>query len=388
MNKKLRNLIVGLCVTATSVGLIGCGGAGKGEGSKVEGSKVEDKTGVIESIKNMKLPALKDDYSVKLGYYNCDHMTAACIGKDSGIYEALGLKVDVTGNGKVPQAMSAGQMDAGYIGFQNVVKGISKGTPITIAANNHEGGSYYLVVSNDIKEPKDLIGQKLGIGSEPEGDWSWRQMSKDMGIPLEGSNYEGINFDSDKSAYMALKTGKIKGYTACDPWGSMAEYEKTGKILKVFDSVDGETTICCVFALNTNFANEHAEVAERLMLAHTKSIEYLYSNPYKAAKIFAENYSVPEEVALMTVYKKTVKEGRTITWDIDNNAIEKRMKENIDHGDYEDVDRQKLIQTELLDKCGRNDFSKFMKEKIDPIFPIGMTYEDWILKAKEIAGEK
>ena len=43
-------------------------------------------------------------YTVNLGYYNCDHMTAACIGKDSGIFKALGMKVEITGNGKVPQA--------------------------------------------------------------------------------------------------------------------------------------------------------------------------------------------------------------------------------------------------------------------------------------------
>lgn len=382
MNKNLKKLTLALGILTLSTGLVACG---SDKGSAQSGKP--DTTGIVQSIKDMKLPEIKDDYTVKLGYYNCDHMTAACIGKDAGIYEALGLKVEVTGNGKVPQAMSAGQMDAGYISFQNVTRGINKGTPITIGANNHEGGSYYLIVSNDVNEPKDLVGQKLGVGTEPEKSWAWRQMAKDMNIPVEGKNYEGINFDSDKSAYIALKTGEIKGYTACDPWGSMAEYEKTGKIMNVFDSVDGEKTICCVFALNTNFVKDHPEVAERLMLAHTKSIEYLYANPYKAAKIFAENYSVPEEVALMTVYKKTVEEGRTITWDIDNGAIDKRLKENISHGDYEEVDKNQLIQTDLLDKCGKDDFNTFIKEKIDPVFPTGMSYDEWLKKAKEIAGE-
>jgi len=29
-------------------------------------------------------------------------MTAACIAKDTGIFDELGMKVNVTGNGKVP----------------------------------------------------------------------------------------------------------------------------------------------------------------------------------------------------------------------------------------------------------------------------------------------
>ena len=42
----------------------------------------------------------------------------------------------------------------------------------------------------------------------------------------------------------------------------------------------------------------------------------MYLHPYKAAEIFAKNYNVPLEVALMTMWKKTNKEGRTISWDL------------------------------------------------------------------------
>ncbi len=96
------------------------------------------------------------DYTVNLGYYNCDHMTSACVAKDAGIFDKMGLKVNVSGNGKVPQAMAAGKMDVGYIGYAGLIRGLAKGSPITVAANNHLGGSMYLVVSNKIKDPKDL----------------------------------------------------------------------------------------------------------------------------------------------------------------------------------------------------------------------------------------
>ena len=154
-----------------------------------------------------------DDYVVRLGYYNCDHMTAACVGEGAGIYEKMGLKVELSGNGKVPQAMAAGKMDAGYIGTRGLMAAQPKGAPIFIAANNHIGGSMYFVLANDVKDPSELIGQPLGIGAKPEKGESWPVYANQLGIPAEGSNYQALSFDSDQAKYMALNAGKIKGFT-------------------------------------------------------------------------------------------------------------------------------------------------------------------------------
>ena len=69
---------------------------------------------MVAQYKLEPLPEEDASYTVNLGYYNCDHMTAACIGKDSGIFKALGMKVKITGNRKIPKAMSAGRMDMAY----------------------------------------------------------------------------------------------------------------------------------------------------------------------------------------------------------------------------------------------------------------------------------
>ena len=42
-----------------------------------------------------------EDYTITVGYYNCDHMTAAPVALEAGIYEELGLTVETVGNGKV-----------------------------------------------------------------------------------------------------------------------------------------------------------------------------------------------------------------------------------------------------------------------------------------------
>lgn len=363
VSKKLSALTLVGVMAATM--LVGCGG---GNQEKKEEAKAND------------------DYQIKLGYYNCDHMTAAPVAEAAGIYKDNGLNVTTVGNGKVPEAMAAGQMDAGYIGTRGLVAASVKGSPIVVAANNHSGGSEYLVASNDINDPKELLGQK--IAADPENDFLFKvSYGPETGLPAENDKYQIVNIDSDKDKYLALKTGQIKAFTTCDPWGSMAEYEKVGKLIGTshyHEKARGKEYNCCSFSLNKNFIKDHPELAEKLVKAHTQAIEYIYTNPVKSAKIFAKAYSVPEDVALMTIYKKTCGEGRTLTWKIgdaykNNLEIYKEVKAVEQIPKYEDV-----VNEDILKKSGADDFDTFIKEKVDKVFPLGMSFDDWKAKAQEV----
>lgn len=314
-------------------------------------------------------------------------MIGAPVGEAAGIFKELGLNVKVTGNGKVPEAMAAGKMDAGYIGTRGLVGANALGSPIVVGANNHIGGSMYLVVANDVEKPEDIIGQPVSIGNPSENEAWLCGYSKQLNLPTDPEKYELINVDSDKDAYLALKTGQIKAFTCCDPWGSMAEYEGIGKIMGTYYEMDDRMGVCCAFSLNKNFVKEHPELAKKLVLAHTKSIEYVYTHPYKAAEIFSEYYNVPLEVSLMTIYKKTVEEGRTLTWDL----LEDNFKHAYDvYKKYDLLEElpkfEDLIEYEILEQCGAKDFDTFIKEEVDPVFPVGMSYKEFKNRAMEIDG--
>jgi len=343
-------------------------------------SAKKDTTQKAETVK----PA--DNYVVQLGYYNCDHMVGACVAKDAGIFDEMGLKVNVTGNGKVPQAMAAGQMDVGYIGTDGMMFAHMKGSPIFMAANNHIGGSYYLVASNNIKDAKDLVGKKLALGTDAEkNDPWWVAFSKKLGIPADSKKYE--NFDMDlKNKFFALRAGQLDGFTTCDPYGSWAEYENLGHIVAGGKQTEGDIWgLCCCYSMREGFATEHPELASKMVLAHTKAIEYIYLHPVHSAKIFAKYYDVPEEVALMTIYKKTGGEGRTLTWKIDKKEMQKFFDDVKEVPNYTNVEpMDKWINTSILDNCGANDFDTFIKTKVDSVFPTGMNYEDWKKKAYEV----
>ena len=335
-------------------------------------------------------PFSKEDaeYTINMGYYNCDHMTAACIGKDAGIFEALDLKVNLTGNGNVPEAMSAGKMDVGYAGWTTTLRAVPKGTPLFIAAQNHTGGAEYLVARKEIKTPADLVGKKVSFGTDPEkNSLNWVEWAEKLGIPKDITKYENFNM-SDKDEYFALKAGKLDAYICCDPWGSMAEHEDTGWVVIRQDTMrDEKLGTCCKVAMHTKFAESHPELAKRVLLAHALSVQYMYEHPYKAAEIFANNYSVPWEVALMTMWKKTNEEGRTISWDLNvdemKNQLEAMVKYNV-QTDINNVKIEDYINTSYFDACGAKDFKEFLKEAVDPVFPLGMSFEEWKAKAKEV----
>ncbi|MCL2141061.1 MAG: ABC transporter substrate-binding protein [Dehalococcoidia bacterium] len=344
-----------------------------------------------------------DKYTVKLLYYNCDHMTAGPTGDNLGIYKALGVNYTISGNGQVPNAFSAGQGDIGYVGVGNIhaaalaakKNGIDKF--LTVVADNFLGGSYYLVAANNIATPQDLIGKRVAFGTDPEiTNSSWVAMANAIGIPIEGDNYEGINIAGDANKYMALAAGQIDAYTCCDPWGSMAVYNKVGKIMATFyDNLPGQKKAdCCGLTMNDAFIKEHRGLAVKMVLAHTQAIEALYVHPVKSAMSFAKTYGTPLEVAMMTIYNKTIGEGRMMTWDMRTEPnIVTRLDNTFQY--YKDIhmqDYQELIPAEdfvdysLLDECGAKDFATFIKNEVDPIYPLGMSYDDWYKKALETDG--
>lgn len=153
------------------------------------------------------------NYVVQLGYNNCDHMVASLIGQGSGIFDALGLKVNITKTGQIMQAMASGEMDVGYQGIGGAVRSVNNGAPLFMAAANHLGGSEYLVVSNDIQDPKDLLGKKLAIGGEPWKSPQWCGWAKELDIPtMTDGNYETVEMSAADSL-IAMKAGQIDGFS-------------------------------------------------------------------------------------------------------------------------------------------------------------------------------
>lgn len=397
--KKIVSMIMIISILMMPV-LSGCH-----DSSQNTATKNIEKTGYDpkEEAKAFKFGELSEEeknYTVEMGYFNCDHMVGAIIGEKAGIYEAMGLKVNVTKSPETLKALSSGAMDVGYTGIEGAILAVNKGAPFCMAAANHMGGSRYLVVGNHIEQAADLVGKSIGsMTPTPEIDPEFLTWSKKLNIPADANSYNIVEM-GQKDACFALKAGQIDAFTCCDPYASIAEFEGFGKIIGVgwgAADIDAESAadtwgLCCIYAMSNEFKQKYPELARRLVFAHQLAIKYMYEHPYNAAMMFADGFDVDPYVALRTIYMKTVAEGRTITWQFTEQNIKNfegyfTQYPQIPEEEIPKVqDVSKFMSTEISADAGVESFEDFIKEKIDPVTPIGMTFEDWYNKAKEIDG--
>ena len=148
--------------------------------------------------------------------------------------------------------------------------------------------------------------------------------------------------------------------------------------------------------MNKDFADKCPELARRLVYAHTLSVQYLYTHPYNAAMMFADGFDCDPYVGLRTVYMKTVAEGRTITW----HWTESNLQNDEDYDtqwtnppipevdiNYVEIYEDSLQRAnELHESAKTRDFKEFIETEVDPISPIGISFEDWYEHAKIIDG--
>ena len=399
-----KRLVAVLLVAAMSMSLLtACRDSGENKATvDIEQTDYDPE----EEVKNFEFGDLTDEeknYTIEMGYNNCDHMVAAIIGEKAGIYKALGLNVNVTKSGETVKALISGAMDTGYIGVG--ASALSQNPPYFIASANHTGGSRYLVVSNDITEPSQIEGKTLAMTSTPEGSAEWRAWARDYDVSFNAEDYNIVSM-GQQDAMFALKAGQIDGFVCCDPYASIAEFEGFGHIMFTSWGInmpkDGslpesdDWARCCALAMNKDFAEKHPELARRLVYAHMLSIKYLYEHPYNASMMFADGFDCDPYVGLRTVYMKTVAEGRTITWhwskanlqndeDFDTQFTNPSITET--DISYVSIFEDSLKRaTELADSAGLDDFDTYIEEKVDPISPLGITFEDWYDHAKTIDG--
>ena len=212
MTMRKRLLCLMLAASMLIVGLTGC------KDSSNDTNTVQVDYNAEEEVAKYKdylgeIPEADKDYVVELGYRNCDHMVAALVGEGSGIFDALGLTVNITKTGQIMEAMASGEMDVGYQGIQGAILSVNNGAPLFMAAANHLGGSEYLVVSNDIQDPEDLLGQKLAIGNEAWKNPQWCNWANSLNIPSEtDGNYEIVDM-GETDALLAMKAGQVDAFS-------------------------------------------------------------------------------------------------------------------------------------------------------------------------------
>ena len=210
MRKRALSWLLAVSVLAPT--LAGCHDSGTQKAAISNEAIGYDPEEAVKDFEFGELNNVEKDYTIEMAYFNCDHMVASIIGEESGIYEALGLDVNVTKSGETLKGLTSGQIDVGYSGLEGVIRSANQGAPLFMAAANHLGGSEYLVVSNEITDPSQLEGKTLAIDAECNTNPQWLNWSAEYGFSDQPSDYNIVNMGS-QDAMVALKAGQIDGFS-------------------------------------------------------------------------------------------------------------------------------------------------------------------------------
>ena len=395
MKKNIRFIAAIIVIIMAATIAAGC--RDSGEETNVVRVDYDPSAAVAPYLGNLPdLTEADNNYVIQLGFNDCDHMVAAIIGQDSGIYEALGLKVEITKTGQVSTAVAGGQFDAAYASYSSSINSYNNGASIITLVGSHLGGARYFVVRNEI-ESLDQI-KSLTLSETSMTNPEWLRFSSELGMNSDYTAYEGASM-SNADALVALKSGQIDGIFVCDPYASIAEQDGFGKIINVAwgslsDSLGIGWGQCCNEIYNQDFVNEHPALADRLVLAHCLATQYMYIHPYNAAMMFADTFGTSADVGLHTIYLKTNAEGRTLNWEISpqniTNMCDYRAYWHIPEEEWPKVTRgetEDFFNMSVMDLTGIESFSEFLSSaSVDEIFPVGMSYPDWLDAAEVIDG--
>lgn len=205
-----KRIVAALLIAAMSFSLLtACRDSGANKNTVDITQTDYDPNEAVKDFEFGELNETEENYTIEMGYNNCDHMVASIIGEKAGIYEAMGLKVNLTKSGETTKALISGAMDAGYIGVS--ASGLSQNPPYFIASANHTGGSRYLVVSNDITDASQIEGKTLAMTAKPAENSEWRGWARDYDVSFNAEDYNIVSM-GQSDAMFALKAGQIDGF--------------------------------------------------------------------------------------------------------------------------------------------------------------------------------
>ena len=100
----MRKLISVLLAAVMLFSLASCGLHDSSTETSVVKTDYDVQAAIKPYLDNL-MEMTEDDknYQIEMGYNDCDHMVTAIIGEKCGLYEALGLHVNVTKSGKTKE---------------------------------------------------------------------------------------------------------------------------------------------------------------------------------------------------------------------------------------------------------------------------------------------
>ena len=232
---------------------------------------------------------------LKIGYLSNACNSETFIGKDLGIYEKNGLRVELvpfTNSGEVHTALVAGKIDIAGAGASAPLTFIAKGADEVLIGGLGDVGGAALVATKErapeFHDLKGLVGKKLGVVRAATGDIVYRSALTGSGIDWK-KDLTIIELESPAAVEEAVKSGKIDAGVIWTPFSFQVE-EQGLSIVSWSDQYFPNHPCCRVSVLRSTLQNKHDAL-----------VKYLKSN-IEASKVFTTDH--PGTLKILTNYIK------------------------------------------------------------------------------------
>lgn len=214
---------------------------------------------------------------IRFGLQNTFTGAAAVVWARKKIYEKRGLKVEAfnfaDGRG-VRDAMLAGKIDFGTMNLTPFFVGAATGNFTLIAFVLLGGDTVGVMARPGIDNVADLKGKNVSITvGSTTGPVFVHQVGPKLG--LKEGDYRIVNLQPANQV-PALAAGSIDAFAGPEPYLTIGEQEKIGKVLVRFGPYDANPT-CLV--VNTAFLEKFPDTVNAFLKSWLDGVEYWEHNP-------------------------------------------------------------------------------------------------------------
>lgn len=247
---------------------------------------------------------------IHIAYQNSS--TIILLAKAKGLYEeefakdGIAVKYDLYLAGPpMIEAFAGGRADFANTGDMPPVSARSGGVDIKIisrAGYTPAGNALLVRPDSAYQSIAELKGKKIAVPIGSSAHHYLILLLKKNG--LSAADVSIVNLPAtDHQA--ALETGNVAAAATWEPWASVLENAKSGKLLA--DSSSGVKRYVGVFLARNEFARQYPEVTARFLKANEKAAEFIRNHPEEALELISKESKLPVSAIARTV--------KTTDWD-------------------------------------------------------------------------
>lgn len=224
---------------------------------------------------------------VRMGIMRSDlHQLAYYVAREKGFFAEQELDVREVGvfnaGPEEMSAFSAGDLDIGYVGISPIATFVGQGMADVkiVAQANAEGSAIVIRNGLEAEDVAALRGRTVAVpGYSTVQDFLLRTALKKAGVSDKDVSIIVVN---PPEMLSALAAGQIDAAVAWEPYPSMVEAQKVGRVL-VTSAKIWPNHPCCMLVVDTLFLRDNPDTVRRFVAAHVKAMKYIRDNPLEAA---------------------------------------------------------------------------------------------------------